>query len=181
MPRPSRLLHPDEVVGDFVRLFPDDVAVPNSSYVDVTARRPRRKPADACARFALVDSAYPHRHTGSDRRFDPCAVDGGTGVPAGWKLLDRDGCRRARLLLACDCVQYDLRIVPTDVTTLPPLALPFRSYGRTSGLGSTAPCLSSIGTVRPRITCSQPAPRSWRTGRHRYRVVARRLELTGRA
>jgi Helix-turn-helix domain len=28
-----KLLHPDEVVGDFVRLFPDDVAVPMSSYV----------------------------------------------------------------------------------------------------------------------------------------------------
>ena len=28
-----KILHPDEVVGDFVRLFPDDVAVPTSSCV----------------------------------------------------------------------------------------------------------------------------------------------------
>ena len=37
MRRPSRSLHPDEVVGDFVRLFPDDVAVPDVVVCDVTA------------------------------------------------------------------------------------------------------------------------------------------------
>ena len=120
--------HPDEVVGDFVRLFPDDVAVPTSSCAT------SRHDGPGSNRLTLaLDSHWlivPTRTGTLAAIVDLILVLSMAGLVfllAGsyWTVTAVVALVYYSLATACST---DLRIVLTDVTTLPPLALPFRSY-----------------------------------------------------